>query len=101
MQFIEFLTMCETIVNDIMSGVFGNGSLWNILNSNLGDEINSFLQIFYDAPLIGSLLQSTVGSLITATVGDLSLLYFMIGFGIPTVLIYSFVKWLVGIVTGS
>lgn len=101
MQFFQFLELCEDILTDFMSGVFGNGTLWSALNDTLGDAINDLLQMFYDAPLVGTVLRNTVGELIDAAVGDVSLLYFMIGVGVPTAIMYNFVKWLVGIVTGS
>ena len=101
MKFIEFLIVCEQLLHDFMYGIFGNGTMWNALNDTLGDAINDLLQIFYDAPLIGIILQDTVGSLIDATVGDVSLIYFMVGVGVPSAIVYSFIKWLVGIVTGS
>lgn len=101
MQFFEFLSICQSIVNDFMSGAFGNSGMFNSLNSTIGESINNDLQIFYDVPLIGDVLQNTVGDLIDATLGDVSILYFAIGVGVPAMVVYSFVKWLVGIVTGS
>lgn len=101
MQFFQFLSMCEDLLADFMSGVFGNGTLWSALNDTLGDAINDLLQMFYDAPIIGDVLEQTVGALIDATVGDVSLIYFMVGVGVPSVIMYNFVKWLVGVVTGS
>lgn len=101
MTFLEFLDNCQMLVDEIMSGALVSGSVFDILFNPLSEDINSVLQIFYDAPLIGPTLETTVGALVTSAFGDVNIINLMVGVGVPTMLVYSFIKWLVGIITGG
>lgn len=97
MSFFELLRICQDIISNLL------GSMPDVLStftSNLGDSIMSDLQFFWDFPLIGSALESLAQSLVSP-LQNVSLLSFMFGALIPVMIVYSFVKWLVGIVTGS
>lgn len=97
MQFIDFLTMCEDILASLMSGVYGNGELWNVLNGTLADVALDNLELysfFWDIPIVGGLVEDFITNVINTTLGQYSIIYLMIGAGIPAVLIFSFVKWL-------
>lgn len=100
MTFFEFLAFLEECSNEVFS-IYSSNSYYKVFTDTLGNTLNDFLQFFYDAPLIGDILESTVGNLIESSVGDVSILSFMINVGVPAFITYSFVKWLVGIVTGS
>lgn len=101
MTFFDFLDNCQMFVDVIMSGGLVDGSVFDILFNPLSNDINSALQIFYDAPLIGPTLESTVGAVVNSSFGDVSIINLMVGVAVPTMLIYSFIKWTVGIITGG
>lgn len=101
MSFLEFLDNCQLLLDEIMSGALVSGSVFNILFNPLSDDINGVLQILYDVPLIGPPLRTTVGALIDSAFGDVNIINLMVGVAVPTMLVYSFVKWLVGIINGG
>ena len=97
MSFLEFMEICSDIFT---SGITFFPDVLKTFTTNLGEDIIYNLQFFFDIPLIGVPLQSLAESLVEP-LSDVTLLNLMFGSFLPFVLIYSFVKWLVGIVTGS
>lgn len=97
MSFIELLDICQKILESLS---VSSSDVLSIFTSSLGEGILAELEFFFEFPLIGPSLRSLATSLLTP-LSDVTLLNFMFGALIPVMIIYSFVKWLVGIVTGS
>jgi hypothetical protein len=97
MSFFELLRICQDIITNLLVSV---PDVLSTFTDSLGDGIMYDLQIFWDFPLIGSALETIAQSLLNP-LQNVSLLTFMFGVLIPTMIVYSFTKWLVGIVTGS
>lgn len=97
MTFVKYIEICQRICSDLINGM---PDILSMFTATIKDSMYD-LQFFFDIPLIGDPLENLVASFLDATIGDYSYLYMMIGLGLPAVIVYSFVKWCVGIINGG
>lgn len=97
MSFINYIELCQRICSDFLNGM---PDVLSMFTATIKDSMSD-LQFFFDIPLIGGPLEDLVSSFLDSTIGDYSYLYMMIGVGLPSVIVYSFVKWCVGIINGG
>lgn len=98
MVFIDLLDACEQVINSLWGSM---PDVIRLFTNTVGTDLYWSLEPFFNVPLIGSALESAAEGIASTSLGQSSYLYLMVGLGLPGVIAYSYVKWLVGILNGG